>query len=347
MSSASILTVVPFFNRRHTILDALESVKAQTITPQQLIVVDDGSTDGGPELVEAWISQNHRLINCRLHRQAKSAAGAAAGRNSGLQLGEPSEFVAFLDSDDMWPTDFLERTHGLLAAEPRAVAATCDRKFVFGPGVPDEINDTSGIANQATLWLLKHGSGVASATLFRRSTIEKLGRFPAIAAGEDAALFLPLSLAGLWLHAPGKPISFYRGLAERLGDQKNLTDSYHDGRFAWASIYEDFLISGHGKAFLHDRRYRRLVARMWYMAGRELLKNRVPREAVACFRRSLTWNPWRAKCYFRMLGALLAASAHRSRPPSRNDSSGERRDEFHTSGDFEHAVRLNAKPAAR
>lgn len=335
MSSPSILSVVPFFNRRHTILAALESIKAQTLAPRQLIVVDDGSTDGGPELVEKWISQNRGSINCRLHRQQKSAAGAAAGRNSGLRLGEPSEFVAFLDSDDMWPADFLERTHALLAAEPRAVAATCDRKFVFGPGVPDEINDTSAVADNATLWLLEHGAGLASATLFRRSAIDKLGGFPPIAAGEDAALFLPLSLEGMWLHAPGKPISFYRGLAERLGDQKNLTDEFSDGRFSWASIYEDFLVSGRGKAFLHDRRYRRLVARMWYMAGRELSKYRVSREAVACFRRSLTWNPWRAKCYVRMFGALLSSIAHRSRSLSR------------TSGDFEHAVRLNARPAAR
>ena len=251
------------------------------------------------------------MISCRLHRQAKSAAGAAAGRNCGLRLGDPSEFVAFLDSDDIWPTDFLQRTHALLTAEPRAVAATCDRKFVFGPEVPDAIQDSSEISDDATLWLLEHGAGVASATLFRRIAIDKLGGFPPIAAGEDAALFLPLSLEGLWLHAPGNPISFYRGLAERLGDQKNLSDEFSDGRFSWANIYEDFLVCGRGRAFLHDRRYRRLVARMWYMAGRELMKNEAPQEAVTCFRKSLGWNPWRGMCYVRMLGARLKAISNR------------------------------------
>jgi glycosyltransferase involved in cell wall biosynthesis len=341
MSSANILTVVPFFNRRHTILDAMESIKAQTLIPRQLIVVDDGSTDGGPELVDGWISRNRGLINCRLHRQAKSAAGAAAGRNSGLRLGDHSDFVAFLDSDDMWPADFLQRTHALLTVEPRAVAATCDRKFVFGPGVPDEINDTSAIADNATLWLLEHGAGLASATLFRRSAVDKLGRFPLIAAGEDAALFLPLSLEGLWLHAPGKPISFSRGLAERLGDQKNLSDEFSDGRFSWANIYEDFLVRGAGRAFLHDRRYRRLVARMWYTAGRELTKNGAPQEAVACFRKALGWNPWRAKCHVRMLGALLKARSNQSRPFAKGDgpSRAKRQGEFRTSGDFEHTFR--------
>jgi len=118
MQPASIVIIVPFYNRKHTIFNALESVKAQTIQPQQLVVVDDGSTDGGSEAVNQWISQNHGIINCRFHRQAKSAAGAAAARNSGLKLADPSNFIAFLDSDDIWPPDFLERTHHRLSFQP-------------------------------------------------------------------------------------------------------------------------------------------------------------------------------------------------------------------------------------
>ncbi len=205
MKSASIVTIIPFFNRRHTILRALESVKSQTIQPQQLIVVDDGSTDGGPELVDQWIAQNRGQINCRSHRQAKSGAGAAAARNSGLKIADPSVFVAFHDSDDVWPTDFLQRTHDLLAVAPRAIAASCDRMFVYANGVPSILHDSSQLSVNASLWLLEHGAGLASATLFRRDAIDRLGHFPLIAAGEDAALFLPLSLEGPWLYARENP----------------------------------------------------------------------------------------------------------------------------------------------
>jgi glycosyltransferase involved in cell wall biosynthesis len=314
MKSASIVTIIPFFNRRHTIIRALESVKAQTLQSQQLMVVDDGSTDGGPELVEQWIAQNRNRVNCRLHLQAKSGAGAAAARNSGLKLADPSTFVAFHDSDDVWPTDFLQRTHDLLAAQSRAIAASCDRMFVYTDGVPSVLHDSSQLAVNASLWLLEHGAGLASATLFRRDTIDRLGHFPLIAAGEDAALFLPLSLEGPWLYAPGEPIAFYRGLAERLGDAKNLTDEFNDGRLSWARIYENFLLQGRGRAHLHNPKYRRLVARMWYMAGRELLQNSAPRPAINCFSKSLAWNPWRGKCYVRMLRACVSALVRPSRP---------------------------------
>jgi glycosyltransferase involved in cell wall biosynthesis len=317
MTAASITTIVPFFNREHTILHALESVKAQTLRPQQLIVVDDGSTDGGPDLVNQWIAQNRDSLNCRLHRQPKSMAAAAAGRNAGLLLAEPSDFVAFLDSDDIWPANFLERTHGLLAALPQAVAASCDRRFTYADGQPDELRDSSTLPVNPTLWILKHGAGLASATLFRRSHVDQLGGFPLIAAGEDAALFLPLSLEGAWLYAPGEPTIFSRGLAERLGDAKNLSDTFNDCRSSWAQIYDDFLVHGRGRAFINDPNYRRLVARMWYVAGRQLLKNSAPHEAVRCFRKSLAWNPWQRKCYMRMLRAFLKTlSFHAPLSPS-------------------------------
>jgi len=314
MQPASIVIIVPFYNRKHTIFNALESVKAQTIQPQQLVVVDDGSTDGGSEAVNQWISQNHGIINCRFHRQAKSAAGAAAARNSGLKLADPSNFIAFLDSDDIWPPDFLERTHHRLSFQPDAIAATCDRMFTYANGIPNELHGSAELSVNATRWILQHGAGIASATLFRRSPIEKLGGFPLIAAGEDAALFLPLSLEGAWLYTPGKPIAFFRGLAERLGDAKNLTDQFHDGRSSWAQIYEDFLVRGRGRAFINDSTYRRLIARMWYMAGRELMKNSAPHEAVSCFQKSLAWNPWRGKCYIRMLRAFLKTLVRPSHP---------------------------------
>jgi glycosyltransferase involved in cell wall biosynthesis len=314
MSSASIVTIVPFFNRRHTILNALDGVKAQTIQPKQLIVVDDGSTDGGSVSVAQWISQHRGMLDCRLHQQGKSEAGAAAARNSGLSLADPSDFVAFLDSDDIWPPDFLERTLTRLVAEPHAVAATCDRMFKYADGLPDTLHRSSQLSVNATLWILQHGAGLASATLFRRSAVEKLGGFPLIPAGEDAALFLPLSLEGSWLYAPGKPIAFSRGLAARVGDAKNLSDQFNNGRSSWAQIYEDFLLCGRGRAFIDDPRYRRLVARMWYMAGRELMKNSAPHEAVSCFQKSLAWDPWRGKCYIRMVRAFLKTLVSSSRP---------------------------------
>ena len=241
MSTGTIAVIIPFYNRRHTILATLASVQSQTIQPDQLILVDDGSSDGGGELVGDWMARNSRLHHYCLTRQ--SNLGAAAARNYGLSLAGPSDYVAFLDSDDVWPSDFLERTQAALSARNDAIAATCDRRFFYSGGRPAEINDCSPLADKRpTLWMMAYGAGIASATLFRRNAIDRRGGFPALTTGEDTALFLPLSLEGSWLHVPGEPVIFRRGLAQQLGDEGNLSEKFTDGNFVWAQIYERFLV---------------------------------------------------------------------------------------------------------
>src|SRR5262245_4900548 len=98
MQTASIAVIVPFYNRRGTILDTLASIEAQTVRPSRVVLVDDGSTDDGWQLVQQWFARVEGYFQCRLERQENS--GAAAARNRGLQLTGPLEYVAFLDSDD-------------------------------------------------------------------------------------------------------------------------------------------------------------------------------------------------------------------------------------------------------
>lgn len=92
--------VIPLYQKRHRIEACLESVRAQTTPPFEVIVVDDGSTDGGGELVKAigvgWI---------RYIRQENQ--GVSAARNQGIALAQGS-YVAFLDADDTWSNDHIE-----------------------------------------------------------------------------------------------------------------------------------------------------------------------------------------------------------------------------------------------
>ena len=120
--------VIPVYNRATIILATLESVARQTVPPAALIVVDDGSTDATAEAVEAWIDAADPPFPALLLRQPH--ASAATARNAGLAALGDLPLVAFLDSDDLWPDDFLARTAALLAADIEAVAATVDRKYV-------------------------------------------------------------------------------------------------------------------------------------------------------------------------------------------------------------------------
>ena len=101
-----VSVIVPLFNKAPYIERALSSVAAQTYRDFELIVVDDGSTDEGPRIVEAFNDLPIHLI-----RQENAGPGAA--RNRGLELAQ-GELVAFLDADDEWLPNYLSENVRLL-----------------------------------------------------------------------------------------------------------------------------------------------------------------------------------------------------------------------------------------
>lgn len=99
-NSCRISAVIPAYNREKTIRRCIDSVVNQTVQPYEIIVVDDGSSDGTLEILEKEYSDKVRLIR-QNHR------GAQAARNLGI-LNAEGDYIAFLDSDDEWLPDKLE-----------------------------------------------------------------------------------------------------------------------------------------------------------------------------------------------------------------------------------------------
>lgn len=88
-----ISVIIPVFNAERHLAAAIESVLSQEICPREIIVIDDGSTDGSVSVAQRYDKK------IRLHRQAN--AGASAARNSGVAMARGS-LLAFLDADDLW-----------------------------------------------------------------------------------------------------------------------------------------------------------------------------------------------------------------------------------------------------
>jgi hypothetical protein len=107
MSRVSI--VLPTYNRADTLLRAIDSVRAQTFEDWELHVVDDGSTDGTPELFAG--------IDSRVQLHRRPHLGVAEARNHGLRASR-GEIIAFLDSDDEWTAHHLELSLAFLDAFP-------------------------------------------------------------------------------------------------------------------------------------------------------------------------------------------------------------------------------------
>jgi glycosyltransferase involved in cell wall biosynthesis len=108
-----ISVIVPAYNRRGSILRAIQSALGQSLAPHEVIVVDDGSTDGTADVVEALAAEEPRV---RLLRAARNRGGAAA-RNMGITEAG-GELLAFLDSDDEWTDRHLERSVSVLRRDP-------------------------------------------------------------------------------------------------------------------------------------------------------------------------------------------------------------------------------------
>jgi len=96
----NLSVVIALFNKAAYIKRTIESILWQTVLPQEIIIVDDGSTDGGGEIVESF--QNPRI---RLIRQKNQ--GVSVARNNGVKESK-GELIAFLDADDAWKPRFLE-----------------------------------------------------------------------------------------------------------------------------------------------------------------------------------------------------------------------------------------------
>jgi glycosyltransferase involved in cell wall biosynthesis len=103
MSHLDIAVIMPLHNKRNYVLEAVESVLAQTRPPDEFVIVDDGSTDGSGELVAERYGMDRGV---RLLRQENR--GSAAARNAGIRATR-SPLLAFLDADDKWLPKRLER----------------------------------------------------------------------------------------------------------------------------------------------------------------------------------------------------------------------------------------------
>jgi hypothetical protein len=119
-----VTVVIPLYNKAGSIERAVDSVFRQTWRNIELIVIDDGSEDGGAERVAQRPDSRLRLI-----RQANGGPGLA--RNVGWRLGH-GEIVAFLDADDYWEPGYLEWSVGVLRRDPSLAACISSFREIRG-----------------------------------------------------------------------------------------------------------------------------------------------------------------------------------------------------------------------
>ncbi len=194
--------VIPLFEKGPYVRRALESVCAQTFPAAEILVVNDGSTDGGDEVARAFVppagGPRVRVID-------QPNRGVSSARNAGITAAT-QPYVAFLDADDRWARDFLARIRDLIERCPGAMlygagfTTTRDGRELRRYGVvPAEIEEADPRGGRVDFFrgLAREFIVHSSSMVVPKTAIERVGGFPeGVTHGEDFLVWAKLALAG-------------------------------------------------------------------------------------------------------------------------------------------------------
>jgi hypothetical protein len=173
--------------------------------------------------------------------------------------------------------------------------------------------DMQPLAESPALWMLRWGAAICSCSVVRADLVRELGGFPQhLPTGEDAALFLPLSLCGPWLHLPGEPVTFVRRGPQPGGEEASLSRKFTDNQRRWARVYDAFfsrLGRRERKQIGHRKGIRRMMSDRWRRAAIELEKHGQMLAATQCYLNSVRWRPTKWDRWKLLLSLPLTALA--------------------------------------
>jgi glycosyltransferase involved in cell wall biosynthesis len=207
-----VSVVVPAYNRERYVGQTIESVLAQTFDDWELVVYDDGSTDGTRAVAMSYAQSDRRISVGH-----GPNGGVAVARNRGFELTNANaDFVIFLDSDDLWEPDALATLVSVLDAHPAYVASHCVARCIDDEGQPlpgddlaERSRDRRGFRGGRLVRLepdepttftdfVYHNWVVTPGTqLMRREIVARVGGFdPAVDPADDADLSIRISRHG-------------------------------------------------------------------------------------------------------------------------------------------------------
>lgn len=209
MNSKPLISgITIFLNAEKFIEEAIESVLAQTYDNWELLLVDDGSTDGSTTIAQRYAQQHPTKVRYLEHDEHQNR-GMSASRNLGIHNAK-GEYIAFLDADDIWLPRKLERQVAILEAQPEAVMVYGSTLYWYSwtGNLQDRQRDSGrklGVKpgtlvpppKLLALFLRREAETPATCgVLIRRNVIEEIGRFEMGFKGmyEDQAFFAKVCL---------------------------------------------------------------------------------------------------------------------------------------------------------
>lgn len=206
--------IVPVYNSGSFIKDTIETVKDQTFQNWELLLVNDCSTDNSKNIIEEQIKKDDRINLIELEENS----GAAVARNRGIKEAK-GKYIAFLDSDDLWNKDKLEKQISFIKNNNYEFTYT-DYEFADEKG--KKLNKVVKVPKSITYeQALKNTTIFTSTVIF---DVEKLGKelisMPNIRRGQDTATWWKVLKTGVIAYGLNESLSIYRRSNNTLSSNK-------------------------------------------------------------------------------------------------------------------------------
>lgn len=219
MEKGLISVITPTYNCANFIGETIESVQAQTYQQWEMIIVDDRSTDNTKEIVEEYVKADDRIKYTCLEENS----GAAVARTTAMELAN-GEYMAFLDSDDIWSEDKLEKQLSFMKEQDIAFSCTAYEQ-IDEKGEP--LNRIIRTVPKADYNRVLLDCPVGNSTVMYN--VEKMGKFevPNIRKRNDDALWLQMLKKEKYIYGMEPVLMRYRIRQNSISSNKLKVIKYH------------------------------------------------------------------------------------------------------------------------
>lgn len=289
---AKVSVIIPTYNRSGMVREAVGCALGQTFGDLEVVVIDDGSTDDTRSVIEA-------IGDSRIRYFYKENGGCASARNYGLRQCS-TEYIAMLDSDDLWPADFLETMLARLESQPEYGAAysLISARYPDGSGeimhkaeMCKSGHITEELFRRSFIWL--------QTTVFRGSVLAGVAFDESMRNGADTDMLLRLSMRIQFLFVPELTATLRVGhdLAPRMD---------HSG-FNCNRIrsLERFYYRLGGSSCVSRNFARRKFSHAHRSVGKNYYRHQCRCAAMAMFRRAIRYWPYDVRLYGNLARAFL------------------------------------------
>ena len=291
MGRTEVSAIIIFYNAEKFLREAVESVLAQTLEDWELLLVDDGSSDGSSEIAKEYAEQENKRVRYLQH-EGHQNLGMSAARNLGIRQAR-GRYLAFLDADDVWTSQALEQQFAILESQPDAgmvygpirywfswsgKAEDQRRDYIEALGVPG-----NRLVQQPALvpLFLEDLAAVPSGIMVRRQVIDEVGGFEDAFRGEyedqafcvKVCLNTPVYAAGnCWYSYRQHPDSSV-SQGQRTGETYSrrlfflnwlrayLTEQKIKDRRVWGALQRELWAYHHPALYRWSKRWQRYIKR--------------------------------------------------------------------------------------